>query len=432
MLIDGGDTDSGEAIVGYLDAVGIRGLDVVLATHPDTKNIAGLIPIIETLPVGTVVTNGQEVPSRTYNELIRTVEDRKLPLLTGRRGDLIELDPEVTLTVLSPPEPPLSGTTSDVNSNAIVLRIEYSEASFLFTSDIPSDAEDYAMVKSGVLKVADHGSAYSTTDAFLEVVDPEIAVITVEENAALGYPSKKTLERLDRRGIGTYKTENAGTVLITTLGSGYNVSVSRDIIPPSIKINSPEEDSEAPRELIINASFDELVEEAWYAIDGEVSKGGARNTKEALFNLTLEEEGPHTLTLYARDAAGNLNSTTRRFSVDIELPSEMPRVRLAYAHPKAAGSERTNLHDEYVRIANEGTGAQEMGGWTLSNSRAEEYRFPGGFSLGGENTVTVRTGKGRDTGRDLYMNRSSPFWENTGDVAFLNDREGNLVDSLSM
>lgn len=97
----------------------------------------------------------------------------------------------------------------------------------------------------------------------------------------------------------------------------------------------------------------------------------------------------------------------------------------------ADGDDNQNLNDEWVRIANRGDSAVDLAGWVLKDTSASHrYAFPSGFALESGASVTVRTGCGTDTATDLHWcNEGAAVWNNSGDVAFLLDPSGNIVDS---
>ncbi|MFC1873764.1 ComEC/Rec2 family competence protein [Chloroflexota bacterium] len=129
------------------------------------------------------------------------------------------------MEVLSPGQSRLTDTESDIDNNAVVLRLEYGEVSFLLTSDIKREAELDLITRltglpSTVLKVAHHGSTTSTVAEFLAVVNPRLAVIPVGEDNSFGHPSDEVMARLEQRlgAENVYRTDERGTIKFFTDG----------------------------------------------------------------------------------------------------------------------------------------------------------------------------------------------------------------------
>jgi hypothetical protein len=91
------------------------------------------------------------------------------------------------------------------------------------------------------------------------------------------------------------------------------------------------------------------------------------------------------------------------------------------------GDDRDSLEDEYVRFENTGDGAVAMTGWTVRDIAGHEYEFPDGFSLPSGQSVTLRTGTGPDSSRELYWDASRPVWNNAGDAVLVYDERESLV-----
>ncbi|HQD88265.1 MAG TPA: hypothetical protein PLZ87_06120, partial [Methanomassiliicoccaceae archaeon] len=74
-----------------------------------------------------------------------------------------------------------------------------------------------------VLKVAHHGSRYSSSEQFLSATSPEIAVISAGAGNTYGHPHEEALERLEASGATIYRTDMNGTMVITTDGVDWSV-----------------------------------------------------------------------------------------------------------------------------------------------------------------------------------------------------------------
>ena len=124
----------------------------------------------------------------------------------------------------------------DDNNGSLVLRIDHGSKSFLFMADAEKEAEN-AMIKAGsnvkadVLKVGHHGSKSSSTDKFLQAVNPSIAVISVGANNKYGHPSDRVLQSLQSLGVNILRTDELGNIVLKSDGSTVTISsIKSDIV----------------------------------------------------------------------------------------------------------------------------------------------------------------------------------------------------------
>ena len=132
------------------------------------------------------------------------------PVFTLQSGDEIRFG-GVRLRVLWPRE------ETGGNEGSLVLLLEYDGRRMLFTGDIGEEEEEQLLAglcDVDVLKVAHHGSKYSTTQAFLEAVRPEVALISAGRGNSYGFPAPETLERLKEAGSETYVTAESGAISV--------------------------------------------------------------------------------------------------------------------------------------------------------------------------------------------------------------------------
>jgi competence protein ComEC len=127
----------------------------------------------------------------------------------------------------------------DANNNSVVTRLTYGQVSLLLPGDIEAEVEQQLVgarrdtsLRSTVLKVPHHGSCSSTTQRFLDTVDPEVVVISVGADNRFGHPCEEVLERLEARAeqgrsVPVYRTDEQGAVEIVSDGTRVWVEVQR-------------------------------------------------------------------------------------------------------------------------------------------------------------------------------------------------------------
>jgi len=213
MLIDGGGAfdrrfDIGKRVLApYLWNRGIKRIDYIVLSHPGSDHIGGLTYIIKKFEIGEVWINGD--PSiKGFQELLGIIEEKGIPVIVVKRGDAVLKD-EYNIYVLHPYPEFYPGTvkSSAQNNKSIVLKLAYKERSFLFTGDIEKEAE-YDLIhlnnwlRAGIIKVPHHGSKTSSTEEFLSLVQPEVAIFSSGKDNIFNHPNPHVIERYKRSGQG--------------------------------------------------------------------------------------------------------------------------------------------------------------------------------------------------------------------------------------
>ena len=177
-----------ESLIPYFRNRRIYDIDCVIASHQDYDHVGALSSLMANYTVRRYVKDKDEFPLRIGNLLFENynVYDMK-----------------------------------DENDKSLVLSLEFMDKKWLFTGDAPSIIEhqivlDNPTLDCDILKVGHHGSDTSTSEEFLDVVTPEVAIISCGVNNKYGHPKPIVLARLESRGIAIRRTDEEGTITYAT------------------------------------------------------------------------------------------------------------------------------------------------------------------------------------------------------------------------
>ncbi|MBE5996501.1 MAG: DNA internalization-related competence protein ComEC/Rec2 [Lachnospiraceae bacterium] len=242
MLVDGGSSDvfgvGQYRILPFIKYCGIGELEVLAVTHADEDHMNGILAILEMMADRTTALRAKylilpevmEPLSREeeYIALEKAAEKAGLTVLKVRRGDSFFFD-GMEVEILGPEEKDRQ-TEADANAQCIVMAVRYGQFDALLTGDAEGEGEEKLLgalkeQPSGyeVLKVAHHGSKYSTPGELLDIVCPEISIISAGKNNRYGHPHEETLARLRACGTAVYATAESGAVTVKTDGRHFSV-----------------------------------------------------------------------------------------------------------------------------------------------------------------------------------------------------------------
>ena len=221
ILIDASIKDASDKIINYLKEEKVSKIDYVFATHPHSDHIGGMSAVIKAFDIGQIYMPKAVTTTKTYENLLLTIKDKNLKIKTAKAGNTIIDTDDLKLVVLAPNQ----DSYESLNNYSIVLKLTYKEKSFLFTGDAEtlSEKEITGDVEADVLKVGHHGSRTSTSQAFLNKVNPSYAVISVGLNNDYKHPHQEVFDRLEKKNIKIYRTDQNGDIIFTT--DGYNIDV---------------------------------------------------------------------------------------------------------------------------------------------------------------------------------------------------------------
>ncbi len=215
ILIDAG--PSGSKLLSNLEQIlpiNDRYIDLAIMTHPQLDHFGGFIDLLSRYKVGAFIVNGRSGTAKAYASLAETIKNKNVPYLELKEGDLISLG-EPQMKVLSPS--PVELKSEELNDTGLVLLLDGAEYDVLYTADIGTATEQRLAkkydLKADVLKVAHHGSRFSSDKDFLAEVDPKISIIGVGKNS-YGHPTSQTLSRLASVSDQVLRTDTNGLIKI--------------------------------------------------------------------------------------------------------------------------------------------------------------------------------------------------------------------------
>jgi competence protein ComEC len=201
-----------------------RGGDVsaLILSHPHSDHIGGAASLLRLVRVGAVYDGGVAYPSEEYDALLTSERVARVPWRLAREGETLIID-DVRLTMLGP-DSTTAANARDPNDASVVVLVEYRGSRLLLTGDAERDEEARMVARFGdrlraqVLKVGHHGSNTSSSAAFLDAVQPEVALVSVGKGNTYGHPSPDVMQSYERRRVQLLRTDDAGTIVVSTDG----------------------------------------------------------------------------------------------------------------------------------------------------------------------------------------------------------------------
>jgi len=226
LMIDGGDKNANQFIYSYLSEQGLTYLDYIIATHPHDDHVKGLATALVLCDAGIVYSPVTEAEGEGFHDFIDKLAYRGGHLTVPHRGDTFSLG-SATVTFLTEPQPEWS-----LNDQSLMVKIVFGNTSFIFTGDAEWLAEQDAIaggidLHADVLKLGHHGSLTSTSQEFLDAVQPKYAIISVGSGNKYGHPSDETLLKLTHMYVSVFRTDKHGTIICTSDGENLGFVMTK-------------------------------------------------------------------------------------------------------------------------------------------------------------------------------------------------------------
>ena len=225
MLIDGGASDQSSKINSFLEKKNIEKLDFVVTTNTNEENVGGLAAALKEYDCDMVLAPTNEVANEAYAEFLKYTEKNNKSVTVPKVNDTYTLG-DAKISVLA--------CASKIDAaQSIILQIQHFDTKYLFASDVKTEEEGALYeqhgeaLKSDVLFIGNHGSSISSSDAFLDTVNPKIAILSVDGNDGSGLPESKVLDALHQRNIDLYRTDCNGDIKLVSDGKSINISTAK-------------------------------------------------------------------------------------------------------------------------------------------------------------------------------------------------------------
>ncbi|HYZ84889.1 MAG TPA: DNA internalization-related competence protein ComEC/Rec2, partial [Bryobacteraceae bacterium] len=219
--------DIGEDVVSpYLFERGFASVDVIAITHAHEDHIGGLRSVIENFHPKELWIGSVPQESEAWLNMRAVAQSNQVRIRELRAGDRAQLG-RLTLEAVSP-DRHYTPRSEPSNDDSLALRFQHGRHRFLLTGDMERLSE-FTLLDSGrlgkidVLKVAHHGSRTSTSDAFLQLANPSIAIISAGYANMYRHPHVDTLRRLEKNHIATYRTDQMGLIRVRSDGRYLDV-----------------------------------------------------------------------------------------------------------------------------------------------------------------------------------------------------------------
>ena len=201
-----------DTVVPFLKSKGVTTLDKLIITHGDSDHAGGAEAVLNELKVKELVLPYSYEKGELEEKLIKLATEKRIKIRFVQKGDQWKIENQ-SFTILSPNE----GTSSNKNNSSIVLYTEMGGLRWLFTGDLEEEGEkrliaEYPDLKIDVLKVGHHGSQTSSSDLFLDVLSPKLAIISAGKNNRFNHPHQDVVDALEKRKIKILRTDLSGAI----------------------------------------------------------------------------------------------------------------------------------------------------------------------------------------------------------------------------
>jgi len=244
MLFDAATKSRGDELVEYINALGIEYIDVLVLSHPHDDHMGGSAKVLNNIEVGKIygpdIFNLAELEELGWYDDMTDAIDR----IDAERNVNIPEEKQTSIWHFPRNEKgefakfnigdaivefyaPLEDEYSDKNDYSICAKVTFGEVDVFFTGDATSSVEEALIAEEydldiEVFQAAHHGSYTGNSKNFLEAMSPEAIVISCGMKNKYNHPSKSVIQLYEKMNIPVYRTDESGTIIMTTDGIEYS------------------------------------------------------------------------------------------------------------------------------------------------------------------------------------------------------------------
>ncbi|WP_115642426.1 ComEC/Rec2 family competence protein [Clostridium putrefaciens] len=226
MLIDAGPKSSSDKLINYLKGVGVKNINILIATHPHEDHIGGMVAVLNTFPVEKFYAPKKTNTTKVFENMVSKLKEKDLKINVAKSGVVLDFAEDITATLIAPN----SADYENINNYSASLKLTYGKNSFLFMGDAEKVSEKEILQKnldisSDVIKLGHHGSSTSSSKDFLDKVNPKYAIVSCAKGNDYGHPHKEIIKDMEKRNITVYRTDLQENIVISS--DGKNIKVNK-------------------------------------------------------------------------------------------------------------------------------------------------------------------------------------------------------------
>ncbi|HYE69201.1 MAG TPA: stalk domain-containing protein [Anaerovoracaceae bacterium] len=224
ILIDGGNNADGPLVVNYLKPYVDGNLELIVATHAHEDHIGGLDNVISAYQIDTIIYSDETSSTISFNDFYHAAISEPNCKLIGDSDKTIDLGYGAQFKTIE-----MGDGLKDPNENSVVSMIDYNDIEVLFMGDLEATTEMNNLGKFSdidVLKVGHHGSRTSSSQAFLDIIRPDVSIISAGLTNKYSLPNADIIARLHSMDSVIYGTFRSGNIILTTDGEQYRLNTN--------------------------------------------------------------------------------------------------------------------------------------------------------------------------------------------------------------